>query len=135
MWTFVQSTGELFDARSHCQDIGYSGHADGKNNPAMQDKPLTGPIPQGTYVIGAPHDTPTHGPYVLPLTPFPGNQMFGRNGFLIHGDSLKSPGMASMGCIIVARSAREAIWNSGDHTLEVVDAIHPVTDLTGDISV
>ncbi len=34
----------------------YSGHGLGLNNPAMQNVPDVGPLPQGTYVIGDPHD-------------------------------------------------------------------------------
>jgi hypothetical protein len=53
------------------------------------------------------------------LTP-QGHNAHGRTGFLIHGDSRRNPGNASEGCIILNRSAREAIANSGDATLEVV---------------
>ena len=62
----------------------------------------------------------THGPYVLPLTPDPENLMYGRDGFLIHGDSITNPGSASEGCIILPRSARTMIAASGDNRLEVV---------------
>jgi hypothetical protein len=46
--------------------------------------------------------------------------MFGRSGFLMHGDNIRLPGTASEGCIILPRDLREAIWNSADHTLEVI---------------
>jgi hypothetical protein len=46
--------------------------------------------------------------------------MFGRSGFLIHGDSIIRPGTASRGCIILAREIREQIAASGDADLEVV---------------
>jgi len=64
-------------------------------------------------------DTVTHGPYVLPLTPSLNNQMFGRSGFLIHGDSVVNPGTASEGCIILPRAVRQQIWGAGDHVLQV----------------
>ena len=61
-----------------------------------------------------------HGPFVLRLTPAPTNEMFGRDGFLIHGDSIEHPGSASHGCIILPRAIREAIAKSDDDTLHVV---------------
>jgi len=45
---------------------------------------------------------------------------FGRDGFLIHGDSVRHPGDASEGCIILPRRFRERIWTSEDTDLEVV---------------
>jgi hypothetical protein len=71
----------------------------------------------GTYTIGAP--TREKGPLTLPLTPAPGNNMHGRDGFLIHGDNPSHPGASSEGCIILPRAARSKIANSGDHTLHV----------------
>ena len=95
----------------------------GKNNPAMQNVADAGPIPRGNYTIGVPIDLAggPHGPYVLPLTPNPANQMFGRFGFLIHGDSIAKPGAASLGCVILSRTIREAIAASGDRELTVVE--------------
>lgn len=122
MWTYTQKTGELSKSGKvlHC---GYSGAGDGKNNPAMEDVHNIGPIPVGKYTIGRWYDTTTHGPYVLPLTPNSKNIMFGRAGFLIHGDSVATPGTASQGCIIMPRSIRELIFQSGDHDLEVVSGV------------
>jgi hypothetical protein len=50
----------------------------------------------------------------------PKNKMFGRSGFLIHGDSFVKPGKASRGCIIMGRLIRNAIAASGDRLLRVV---------------
>ncbi|HLW75686.1 MAG TPA: tlde1 domain-containing protein, partial [Bryobacteraceae bacterium] len=99
MWTYRQSTGEM-SRDGIAAGIGYSGFEAGKNNPAMQEVEETGPIPQGRYTIGEPEDLEggPHGPFILRLTPDSGNQMFGRSGFLIHGDSIAQPGMASRGC-------------------------------------
>jgi hypothetical protein len=47
------------------------------------------------------------------------NNMCGRDGFMIHGDSAKHPGEASDGCIIVDLPGRKAIAASGDHSLTV----------------
>lgn len=102
------------------QGSGYSGFGAGKNNPAMQAVADTGPIPVGQWEIGPPHDTPSHGPYVMALTPSAGTNTFGRSGFLIHGDSIAAPGTASHGCIILGRALREKIWQSGDHQIQVV---------------
>ena len=103
--------------------IGYSGWAEGRNNPALQQVHDVGPIPRGHYTIGSPtcidHVGP-HGPFVLPLTPKDGTAMFGRAGMLIHGDSIQNPGSASHGCIILPRAIREDIAALHDLDLEVI---------------
>jgi hypothetical protein len=120
MWTYYQKNGRLLNAQRRLVGMGYSGHDEGKNNPAMQNLSRVGPIPCGTYTIGAPFDSESHGPYCLPLTPDTDNEMFGRSGFLMHGDSIVHPGMASLGCIIQLHAVRETVWKSGDHRLKVV---------------
>jgi hypothetical protein len=54
-WIWHQSTGQLqhVDNNGHVTNVGtgYAGHGDRVNNPAMQNAPNTGPIPQGTYTI------------------------------------------------------------------------------------
>lgn len=119
MWTYHQQSGELLHDGAPA-GFGYSGSGLGKNNPAMQDQPSVGPIPRGRYTIGKRHDTPTHGPCVMVLTPAPGTDTFGRDGFLIHGDSKQVPGTASLGCIILSRTIRDQIGGSGDTELEVL---------------
>jgi len=127
MWTYVQSSGALLQDDQPVA-IGYSGIDVGKNNPSMQAVPNMGPIPQGDWtIVGPPVNTPDHGPYVLHLQPSAQTNMFGRSGFLLHGDSIESPGCASHGCIIMPRTVREQVWNSGDTDLEVVAAL-PVED-------
>jgi hypothetical protein len=107
-------------------DIGYSGKGNGLNNPFDQDvqgakdKSDAGPIPSGTYTIGKMFDnTGKTGPGSMRLTPDAGNDMHGRSGFLIQGDNSKHNYSASEGCIIVSRSARNAIASSGITRLEV----------------
>jgi Protein of unknown function (DUF2778) len=119
MWIYVQKTGQLFhnDEEIAC---GYSGAGACKNEPDQEDQPGRGPIPSGLYAIEAPKDTLTHGPFVLTLEPHITNVMFGRSGFLIHGDSIKDPGTASKGCIILGALIRRRIWESWDHTLKVI---------------
>jgi len=120
MWTYEQSTGRL-SRDGIFVATGYSGLDEAKNNPAMQEVVDKGPLPRGLYAIGRPVDTPTHGPLVLPLTPDPGNTMFGRSAFLIHGDSIQHPGRASNGCIVLQHPVREQIAESGDSGLTVVE--------------
>lgn len=99
---------------------GYSGAGDGKNNPTFQDVHNVGPIPCGEYTFGEPVNSHVHGPYAIPLHPDIENEMFGRDAFMCHGDSLVDPGSASEGCIIQAREVRVRMWESSDHRLEVM---------------
>lgn len=122
MWTYQQGIGKLSHPSVGAVGFGYSGNGEGKNNPAMQSVKAVGPLPRGRYTIGAPQDRPGHtGPYSLALAPDPANEMFGRSAFYIHGDKIgAAPGMTSLGCIILPRLIRWAVWGSGDHELEVV---------------
>jgi hypothetical protein len=122
VWTYVQKTGELLRDGLHIA-VGYSGWNHGKNNPETQNVEEVGPIPVGKYFIGAPHDTLTHGPFVLPLTADPGNEMFGRSAFLMHGDSVVDPGTASRGCIIMSLAVRTEVAESGDMLLQVISGV------------
>jgi hypothetical protein len=118
-WRYRQSTGELTSDAGEIVGVGYSGAGAGKDNPAAQADVDVGPIPQGSYRIGAPQNTEAHGPFAMPLLPAPTNEMFGRAGFMLHGDSISHPGDASEGCIIMDRVVRDLVWNSGDHELQV----------------
>jgi hypothetical protein len=120
---YEQATGRMLEASGALIGRGYAGKAAGTNNPALQNVINVGPLPQGSYAINAPVDTATHGPFVMWLTPKPTNQMFGRTGFGIHGDSIEHPGLASDGCIVLKRPEREAVWNTGDRDLDVVSGI------------
>lgn len=118
-WVYQQSTGEL-SYGGVIVGRGYSGHDECKNDPTKQDVPMHGPIPRGIYTIGDPYNTETHGPVVMRLTPDPANEMFGRAGFLIHGDSVAAPGAASEGCIIMSRPVRLAVAASPERALQVI---------------
>lgn len=118
MWLYSQGDGEM-RRDNKFRGYGYSGYAQGKNNPLMQSVRNTGPIPRGEWKIGPPRDSALRGPFTLPLTPCEGTDTLGRSHFLIHGDSKKRPGFASHGCIILSRTLREEIWESGDHELTV----------------
>jgi hypothetical protein len=120
MWIYAQKTGALWRDGQHVA-TGYAGCDEGKNDPGMQAVADVGPIPQGRWtIVGPPINTRYHGPYVLHLQPVPGTETFGRSGFLMHGDSVESPGCASKGCVILPRAAREEVWNSEDKDFEVV---------------
>ena len=120
MWIYVQETGAMFDPQGAQLETGYAGKDPHKNNPASQCVKDLGPLPRGDYRIRAQRNNPT--PVTLPLDPDPGNFMCKplRSGFLIHGDSIAAPGTASNGCIILSRSARISIRDSGDDLLRVV---------------
>lgn len=101
--------------------IGYSGFGEGKNNPLWEDHPNIGPIPRGTWeIVGEPFDSPEHGPYCLRLAPLPETKTFSRGGFLMHGDSIVHPGLASKGCIIMLHAVRMEVFQSGDKLIQVV---------------
>jgi len=51
----------------------------GNNNPDEQWRKDEGPIPEGKWKIGIPHEN------WAPLTPEPGTKTYGRSGFYIHG--------------------------------------------------
>ncbi|MFO0453000.1 MAG: RHS repeat-associated core domain-containing protein [Pseudomonadota bacterium] len=109
---YSQSTGNFtctndITGQQYLSCSGYSGRGSGLDNPAAQNQPYIGPIPQGDYTVGSP--TRRRGPLTLPLTPHAGNTMFGRSGFLIHGDNRAQNRTASEGCIIVDIKCRAGI--------------------------
>lgn len=120
MWIYDQSSGVL-TRNGSIISRGYAGRGKGKNNPAMQAAVAVGPIPQGLWKITERYDSKNVGPYALKLVPEPGTNTFGRSAFRIHGDSIKNPGTASHGCIILPRAVRVAIWGSGDRQLKVIE--------------
>lgn len=119
-WTFVLPSGRLYGPDGEYVATGYSGRDEHKNNVNSEAIVGLGPIPRGLYVIGDPEeDHPKLGPFVMALTP-DGHKAFGRSEFFIHGDSIKHPGTASHGCIILPRGAREAIHASGASRINVI---------------
>lgn len=120
-WIYEQSTGKMFDPNGVLAGTGYSGSPEGKNNSLMQAVHDVGPIPVGWYTLQGPVDSHVHGKYAIPLEPDQLNEMFGRTGFMCHGDSLVNPGGASEGCIIMPHETRVAMWESNDHRLQVVE--------------
>ena len=121
MTRFQISSKQLTRADLTVLGPGYSGapgHVDDAS--AMSEKSV-GPIPIGSWTIGAPVDLPVLGPFCLPLKPELGTETFGRGGFWIHGDNDKHDESASHGCIVTARAIREEIWSDPDHLLLVVE--------------
>ncbi len=125
-WHYQQVTGRMIDENGYTWGVGYSGADPGKNKPEFENVHDVGPIPQGGYSIGAPHDSREHGPFVLPLIPWKTTELHGRSAFLIHGDSVHAPGTASRGCVIMSRDVRERIWNSRDHSLVVTSGLDEI---------
>ncbi|QYW05552.1 hypothetical protein pEaSNUABM25_00196 [Erwinia phage pEa_SNUABM_25] len=120
MWTYKQSTGELFDANHQLVARGYAGLGAHKNDPQSQSVKNEGPLPQGVYTCSAPRTSQKTGPYIMDLVPHKDNEMFGRASFQMHGDSIKAPGTASNGCIVMPRNIREKVWSSKDHEITVI---------------
>ena len=122
IWRYEQKTGILSDPNGEMVACGYSGNGEGLNNPEMQAVKDHGPIPRGSWVVGSFFDDPGgKGPVVAHLTPVAGTETFGRSGFMIHGDNEAMNHTASEGCIVLPRSARERIAQSGDAVLDVVE--------------
>lgn len=120
MWHYNQAKGWLDKDGVLVSKNCYSGFGEGRNNPAYEAIPDVGPIPAGQWIIsGPPFYSPDHGPYCLRLSPAKGTITFGRDGFLIHGDSASHPGEASKGCLIADRTTRARIYQSGDTNLTV----------------
>jgi hypothetical protein len=130
MWTFEQSTGSLYDPTNNLVEKGYSGNGVWKDDPASQSVKDHGPLPAGLYSIGAAIADGGHlGPFVMPLTPDPRNDMCDRGGFFIHGDNITAPGTASDGCIIMSHTTRVAINASEDKQLTVVATFNQLEDV------
>lgn len=120
-WTYLIRSGEFHDSEGDLLSIGHSGFGDAMNDPARVKERNVGPIPPGTYRIGPFHTHPTCGPVSMRLVPLYGTDTHGRSGFLIHGPN-RTPGPEddSHGCIILARSAREALALTQDRDLVVL---------------
>lgn len=100
---------------------GYSGHPPYVNDAEAEALKARGPIPRGSYRIGRSFDHVRLGPLSMYLDPLKGTEQFGRSGFFIHGDNSYGNYSASHGCIILGRSIRAKIADSGATVLQVVD--------------
>lgn len=127
MWTFYIREGELWQHGRLVARRVYSGSDDGDglvepgegmNDPTMTDQRNVGPLPVGHYAIGPAFTHPTIGQLVMRLIPTVGTEMFGRDGFLVHGGA--PGGGASQGCIVAPYGVRAIMAASQDRDLEVV---------------
>ena len=118
MFTYRQSTGELFDPTGERIGVGYAGHGEGTNDPAMESIANIGPLPKGRYLIGLPYHHPKLGPLTMNLTPDIDNVMYDRRDFRIHGDNDAHD--ASHGCIVQDHDVRLKVSLSPDHALHVI---------------
>jgi lipoprotein-anchoring transpeptidase ErfK/SrfK len=98
---------------------GYSGHPPHVNETEAEALKARGPIPRGSYRVHRPFDHVRLGPGCMFLEPNQGN-LFGRSGFLIHGDNRYGNNSASHGCIILPRAVRIEVGNLAPIDLTVV---------------
>lgn len=123
--TYSQGTGHINHHVNGGEALiggGWAGHGAGKNNTRYEAEPCIGPLPRGWYEIGEPFTHPKVGPYALRLTPDPDTEMYGRDGFLIHGAAMDPAkrGEESKGCIVAGRTIRETIHALGVTRLLVI---------------
>lgn len=116
MLRYSQKDGDIW-LDGHYEGRGYSGRADGRNNPDMEHVRSTGPIPKGKWKIGEAFDHKLLGPCCFRLTPV-GHTAHGRSAFLIHGDNKIND--ASEGCIVAGRTIRHRIRDDKETELDVV---------------
>jgi len=116
-FVYAQATGK-FTLDGKELTTGYSGHGEGKNNPAMENVRGVGPIPAGLWRISKPREYKEMKD-CFDLEPI-GHDAHGRTEFLIHGDSKTHPGSRSIGCIVLDQPTREKIAESGITLLRVV---------------
>jgi len=117
---YYQSSGELHFENGTVLK-GHAGIFSLSNNPDAQHLKDEGPLPRGFYTMTV-RTTKyrTLWPPIIILTPCHGNQMFNRDGFMIHGGGER----ASTGCIIIDGKARRELIvdaiKAGDTRLQVV---------------
>lgn len=118
MFTYSQKTG-LLSRDGVALGYGYAGRDKGLNSPDHEMVKNTGPIPKGLWELGIWHTSKEFGPIVCFLRPIGGQNVFGRGGFMIHGDNKKMNYTASEGCIILSRNLRKLIRDSGEKQIVV----------------
>lgn len=126
-WTYYQDTGKTLSPTGKLYGYGFAGNGDGLNNPEKQAERSKGPLPVGTYDMTQwfeRHESLGLG--VIMLRQRASNEMFGRDGFAIHGyrnlvaRGLKAFLESSDGCICIGdTNLRRQMWSSGDRVLEV----------------
>lgn len=120
-WVYKVSTHSFYLNGTHQFNANYSGRPGFKDDSAKECVKGKGPLPRGTYTIGSAfYHRKTKG-WTMRLTPYVENQMCGRDGFMIHGDSSAHPGEASDGCIVLNLPYRKIIAASNNKILVVED--------------
>jgi len=130
-WLFEITTGDFYSPQGQFVSRGYAGgnlgkNPEGKDNPADEGLKNIGPLPEGFYTFGTPVEHSQLGAFAIPLIPDASNNMLGRGGFYLHGDT-PIPGNASEGCVVQPPTTRHAAWDSPDHRLQVVAIFRPPT--------
>ena len=115
---YCQTTGLMTQDDGTQVAKGWAGRQDGKNEHEMESVHNTGPLPCGTYDVGAWGDHGALGPDSAPLTQTSG-ESFGRNGFYIHGPGTTDYGQESKGCIVIPRSERLVVEGLAPDTITV----------------
>lgn len=93
--------------------FGYSGNFTCLNDIHKENQPNVGPLPRGLYKVVRIYDDPHKGRHTCVLEPDPTNKMYGRAGFLCHGDTPTESHNASDGCIIMPLWIR-SLFEVGD---------------------
>lgn len=119
MWIYGVKQHAMIRGDKRRTDL-YSGHDPWRDNPLAVHVHDLGPIPPGAYNLGTVEESGAHGPLAIHLLPCSGTEMFGRSGFLVHGDSIAHPGDASHGCVIAPRELREQMAQGTDRLLVVI---------------
>lgn len=118
VWVYQIADGRLSNAaRPWVGYSGYSGRGVYRDDPGSTKEVAKGPIPVGLYRCEKAVNHPTLGPAAIRLDPGL-TPMFGRSGFLIHGDNARGDYSASSGCIIVGREVRD-LFRPGDRLIVV----------------
>jgi len=124
IWAYYQSTGELWrDGKLVAK--GYSGAPGHVNATASEGIRNYGPIPRGRWRMFYVYQRHARlGAYAIALKP-EGHTALGRSDFMVHADSVRRPGTASQGCIIMPNAVRVAmagcVGKGGDgEVIEVV---------------
>jgi hypothetical protein len=118
-YTWDQSAGALYDGAKLISP-GYSGKGRGKNNPSLQGMQGVGPIPAGRWKMVNVYNSAKVGKFTITLHSMDDAVLddthtpTGRGAFRIHGDSIREPGSASNGCIILPLAIRKMIYKAGN---------------------
>ena len=120
-WVYKVSAHSFYLNGAYQFDAKYSGRPGFKDDSANECVKGKGPLPRGTYTIGPAFYHHKTKALTMRLTPFVENEMCGRDGFMIHGNSSIHPLSASDGCIILGLSGRREINDSNDKILVVED--------------